>query len=264
VTDQQDPPTPEIAPASPGPELTAVILTYNEAAHIKACIESLRWVDRLLVFDRYSDDDTVELATAAGVEVAQEPFQNFAQQRNAALDFLETDWVFFVDADERGSPELGREIKELINDSPEAGWFVPRHNYIFNKLTLGAGWYPDYQLRLFRHGRVRYERPVHEVAVVDGEVGYLRNPLVHLNYRDPAHFHAKQRSYTKYDATVLLEQGVQPRFYTSFTQPIRHFWWRFWKLKGYREGFHGLRLSLYMAYYEWLKYRHLAQLREQS
>jgi len=250
--------------ATPDPELTAVILTYNEAAHIAACIESLGWADRILVFDRYSDDDTVALATATGVEVAQELFQDFAQQRNAALDYLETEWVFFVDADERGSPTLASEIRGLIADCPEAGWYVPRHNYIFDKLTLGAGWYPDYQLRLFRHGRVLYERPVHEVAVVDGGIGYLQNPLVHLNYRDPAHFHAKQRSYTQYDATVLLEQGIRPKFYTPFTQPIRQFWWRFWQLKGYGDGFHGLRLSLYMAYYEWLKYRNLARLQRQA
>ena len=260
MTEINDPATQASYPASDEPELTAIILTYNEAAHIEACIKSLNWADRILVFDRYSDDETVELAAAARVEVAQEFFQDFAQQRNAALDALETEWVFFVDADERGSPELGREIRDLIIDCPEAGWFVPRHNYIFNKLTLGAGWYPDYQLRLFRHGRVHYERPVHEVAVVQGEIGYLKSPLIHLNYRDPDHFLAKQRSYTQYDATVLLAEGVRPKFFTPISQPIRHFWWRYWTLKGYRDGFHGLRLSLYMAYYEWSKYRQLAQL----
>ena len=261
MTKHRDHAAPDPTPPSPAdPELTAVILTYNESAHIEACISSLRWADRILVFDRFSDDNTVELSTVAGAEVSQETFQDFAQQRNAALDSLETEWVFFVDADERGSPELAREIRELIRVCPEAGWYVPRHNYIFERLTLGAGWYPDYQLRLFRHGRVRYERPVHEVAIVDGEVGHLQNTLVHLNYRDPAHFHEKQRSYTKYDATVLYEQGTQPNFYTPYTQPVRQFVWRFLRLKGYQDGFHGLRLSLYMAYYEWQKYRHLARL----
>jgi glycosyltransferase involved in cell wall biosynthesis len=245
------------------PELTAVILTRNEAEHIAQTIASLTWADRVLVFDSHSDDGTTELAAEAGAEVLQSPFENYAQQRNAALDCVETDWVFFVDADERSTPELGREVRRVIEARGEAGWYVPRHNYIFGRLTLGAGWYPDYQLRLFRHGKVRYERPVHEVAVVDGEIGYLENVLLHYNYRDEAHFHDKQRRYTSYDARILKERGIRPRIYTPFTQPLRHFWWRFVTLKGYRDGLHGLRLSLYMAYYEWLKYRELARLSSQ-
>jgi hypothetical protein len=137
---------------------------------------------------------------------------------------------------------------------------VPRHNYIFGRLTRGAGWYPDYQLRLFRHGKVRYERPVHEVAQVDGEIGYLENPLLHHNYRDIAHFHDTQRKYVRFDIGLLREQGVRPRPYTPYLQPFRHFWWRFVSLKGYRDGLHGLRLSLLMAYYEHVKYRRLRKL----
>ncbi|MBK9050245.1 MAG: glycosyltransferase family 2 protein [Chloroflexi bacterium] len=239
-------------------ELTAVILTLNEADHIIPCIESLRWADRVVVFDSFSRDDTVSRAGSVGAEVAQETFQNYAQQRNAALDALQTDWVFFVDADERGTPELGAEIRQMITQRSEMGWYVPRHNYIFGQLTLGAGWYPDYQLRLFRHGRVRYERPVHEVATVDGAIGYLQNPLVHHNYRDAAHFHFKQRAYSSYDAKILFEQGKRARPHNFILQPWRQFWWRFVTLKGYQDGLHGLRLSLFMGYYEWVKYRKLA------
>jgi (heptosyl)LPS beta-1,4-glucosyltransferase len=239
-------------------EIAAVILTLNEAEHITACLESLAWADRRLVFDSYSQDKTVALARAAGAEVSQSPFENYAQQRNAALDRLETDWVFFVDADERGTPELAAEIRRVVAERPEHGWYVPRHNYIFDKLTKGAGWYPDHQLRLFKHGHVRYERPVHEIAVVDGAIGYLENPLIHYNYRDPAHFHAKQRAYSSFDAKILWQKGVRPRPHNFILQPLRHFWWRYVTLNGYRDGWHGLRLTLFMMYYEWVKYRKLA------
>lgn len=248
------------SPDSPIVEITAVILTYNEAAHVQACIASLAWADRVVVFDSFSQDDTLALAQAAGAETAQSSFQNYAQQRNAALAHVQTDWVFFVDADERGDPELAAEIRRVVAHRPEMGWYVPRHNYLFGKLTLGAGWFPDYQLRLFRHGRVHYERPVHELAVVDGAIGYLENPLIHYNYRDLAHFRAKQRAYTDYDASILQQQGVRPKPQNFVLQPWRHFWWRFVTLKGYRDGLHGLRLSLYMGYYEWVKYRKLAAL----
>ena len=80
-------------------ELTAVILTLNEASHIVDCIQSLSWADRVVVFDSYSEDDTAVLAQTAGAELHQSKFENYAQQRNAALDALHTDWVFFVDAD---------------------------------------------------------------------------------------------------------------------------------------------------------------------
>jgi hypothetical protein len=125
---------------------------------------------------------------------------------------------------------------------------------------MGAGWYPDYQLRLFSYGRVRNGRPVREIAVVDGELGYLTQPLIHYNYRDPAHFHAKQRAYADTDAGILRQEGIKPKIFTSVTQPLRHFWWRFFTLGGYRDGVHGLRLCLYMAYYEGVKYRKLARL----
>ena len=239
-------------------ELTAVILTLNEATHITDCIESLGWADRVLVFDSHSEDETAVLAQAAGADLIQSTFENYAQQRNAALAALQTDWVFFVDADERGTPELGAEIRQMMAERPERGWYVPRHNYIFGQLTRGAGWFPDHQLRLFKHGCVRYERPVHEIAVVDGAIGYLQQVLIHYNYKDVDHFRAKQRAYTSYDARILYDEGIKPKPRNFVLQPLRHFYWRFVTLEGYKDGLHGLRLSLYMTYYEWVKYRKLA------
>lgn len=242
------------------PEVTAVILTLNEAAHIQACIKSLAWADKVLVFDSYSQDETVALAEAAGAAVLQSKFENYAQQRNAALAAIQTDWVFFVDADERGTAVLAAEIREVVAARPERGWYVPRHNYIFGKLTKGAGWFPDFQLRLFKHGKVQYERPVHELAVVDGEIGYLQNPLIHYNYRDVAHFQETQGRYTAYDASILQAEGIRPKPHNYILQPLRQFYWRFVTLHGYQDGWHGLRLSLFMMYYEWVKYRKLAAL----
>jgi len=254
----------EVDQAPPHPELTVIILTYNEANHIADCINSVSWADRIVVFDRYSEDDTVTLAVDSGAEIGQESFNNFAQQRNAALDFVSTDWVFFVDADERGTKELDAEIRDVIQHRPEVAWHVPRDNYIFGRLTRGAGWYPDHQLRLFKHGCVHYERPVHEIAVVDGREGYLVNSLIHHNYRDPTHFHAKQTAYNNFDATILKQQGIRPKSFTPLSQSLRQFWWRYVTLNGYQDGLHGLRLSAYMAYYEWAKYRKLIMLWRKS
>ena len=242
--------------------VTAIVPTLNEEHNILDCLASLAWADRRVVFDCFSTDGTVDLARQAGVEVIQHPFENFAQFHNAAMERVEADWIFFVDADERATPELGAEVRTVTDGShEEVAWSVPRHNYIFGRLTLWAGWYPDYQTRLLLRGRVHWERPVHEFTVVDGAQGYLENPLIHYNYVDLPDFVARQERYTDFDAGILLQQGVRPRFYTPYSQALRQFWWRFVTLKGVRDGLHGLRLSLLMAYYEAVKYRKLMQLR---
>ena len=243
--------------------LTAIILTYNEAQHIQACLESLSWTDELLVFDSYSEDNTVALAKKAGAKIAQHPFENYSTQRNAALEAVPTaDWVFFVDADERATPELAMEIKQTIQNCEKVGWWIPRHNYIFGHRMRGAGWWPDYQLRLLHREHAHYDphRAVHEEARLDGQAGYLTAPLIHYNYENLAQFHAKQRKYIQYDARVLLDKGVRPAAYTPYTQFFRHFWWRLISLAGWRDGGYGLLLSLLMAYYELRKYQLLQQM----
>ena len=244
-----------------GMTLTAIVPTLNEEENILDCLDSLAWVERRVVFDCYSTDRTVELAEGAGAEVLQHPFEDFAQFHNAAMEQVGGDWIFFVDADERATPAVAEEIRTVVaQDGKEVLWWIPRHNYIFGRLTKGAGWYPDYQARLLRQGHVHWERPVHEIAVADGPEGTLENPLIHYNYDDVEDFRARQERYNRYDAQILFEEGVRPHAYTPYTQFARHFWWRFVVLGGLREGLHGLRLSLLTAIYEMKKYRRVTQM----
>ncbi|MCX6019471.1 MAG: glycosyltransferase family 2 protein [Chloroflexi bacterium] len=249
--------------------LIAVVLTLNEQRHIADCLASLAWADGRLVFDSFSSDRTVALAQAAGADVAQLRFENYAQQRNAALEHVAAQhadaWVFFVDADERCTPALAAEIRAVVADprtDERPVWSVPRNNYLFGRLTKGAGWWPDFQARLFRVGRVRFDplREVHEVALFDGEHGFLKNELTHFNYDDVAQFHAKQRRYTEYDASILFKQNIRPKPRNFVLQPLREFKRRFFALRGYVDGLHGLRLSLLMAYYQFDLYRRLARM----
>jgi glycosyltransferase involved in cell wall biosynthesis len=243
-------------------ELAAVILTYNEAENVTACIDSLRWTDRIVVFDSFSQDETVARAHAAGAEVIQHAFEDYARQREAALQAVDAEWILFVDADERSSEEQTAEIRTLIRSGEHNGYWIPRHNYIFGKLTRHTGWYPDYQLRLLRRSKAHYnmERQVHELVNLEGEPGYLKTPFIHYNYTSFAQFRVKQRRYVQYDARMLQQQGIQPKPHKFITQPVRQFIWRFVTLEGYRDGWHGLRLSLLMAWYEFQKYVHLRRL----
>lgn len=246
--------------------LAAVILSKNEEAHIVECISSVQWADRVVVFDSFSTDRTVTLAQDAGADVIQNPFENYAQQRNAALDAVDADWILFVDADERSSPEQAAEIRDLLPRAEHNGYWIPRHNYIFGKLTRHTGWFPDYQMRLLRRGKARYdpERQVHELVILKGDPGYLAVPFTHFNYTSFRQFREKQNRYVRYDARILQEQGIRPRPHKFLTQPLRQFLWRFVTLRGYRDGWHGLRMSLLMAWYEFQKYVHLRRLYHDS
>ena len=234
--------------------LLAVILTKNEARHIRECIASVAWADQVLVSNSFSDDGTPDLARAAGAVVIQRPFDGWAGQRNAALDTatqLGAEWVLFVDADERATPELADEIRSVIESGAEVGWNIPRVNTIVGKQPRHGGFYPDYQLRLMRIGRARYDlsRPVHEVVVLDGAEGRLRNHLLHYNYDTWAQFHAKQQRYATMEARILKERGISPRPHNFILQPLREFRRRYLTLQGYRDGWLGLKLSVLLAYY---------------
>ena len=204
-----------------------------------------------MLSDSYSDDGTVEMALAAGAEVIQRPFDNFAAQRNAALQAVPADWIFFVDADERATPELAAEVRQVIGEEDKAGWWVPRHNTIVGNLVRYGGYYPDYQLRLLRRALARYDpaRPVHEVVILDGEAGHLQNSLIHYNYDSWAQVHAKQRRYARLEAQRLFEQGIRAKPHNFILQPLREFRRRVVTLQGYKDGLHGLRLHALLAYY---------------
>ncbi len=249
--------------------LSAIVLTRNEERNITDCLRSLAWADELIVLDSYSEDRTVELAAQLGARIYKRRFVNFADQHQAALALPSHDWVLSVDGDERATPELGEEIRRVIEQPSPVGWWVPRHNIIWGREIRHAGWYPDYQLRLMRRDRARYdpEREVHELVLLDGEAGYLQHALTHYNYRTVKEFLRKQEYYTTLQARVLHKSGVRPRWRSLVGQPAREFWRRYVSLQGYRDGGHGLLLSIFLAYYTGLAYwrlRRLAGLRECS
>lgn len=243
--------------------LTAIVLTLNEEKHLPACLTSLQWATQVMVFDSFSTDATVAIAQAANAQVVQRKFDHYAGQRNAALAAATTEWVLFVDADERVPPALATEIQSVLAQ-PTPGWWLPRHNYLFGTLTLHAGWYPDYQLRLLRRALAHYDstRPVHELVLLDSVLppGHLQTPLIHLNYETVREFIAKQKYYARYDAQRLYQAGQRTKPQNYLLQPLRQFYWRLITLSGWRSGLHGLRLSLLMAWFEFEKYRQLSQM----
>jgi glycosyltransferase involved in cell wall biosynthesis len=161
------------------------ILTLNEETNISACLESVSWADDVVVLDSFSSDKTVEIAESMGARVVQRKFDNWAAHQNwamANIDF-KYPWVFYLDADERMTPELGKEIQEIAKNMEEknAGYFCGRTNYFMGRKITHC--YPPVPImRFFRPDKIRYERLVNPVATIEGEVGYLKNRFLHYNF----------------------------------------------------------------------------------
>jgi GT2 family glycosyltransferase len=237
--------------------LAIVVLTLNEERHLPECLGSAAGLaERTLIVDSGSADMTVDIARQIGVEVVYHPFRGYASQRNAALEMVTQEWVFFLDADERLTPALRDELSRTLRTAPAdvAGYWVARRNFMFGREIRGGGWWPDHQLRLLRRKRAHYaiDREVHEVVELNGDVRTLTEPILHLNYDSMEEFRTKQRHYGQMRASELAQQGQTPRRRGFVGRPVREFWRRYVSLAGYRDGLIGVRLAFAMAYYELL------------
>ena len=251
--------------------ISIAIPAKNEERYIAGCIESVQAVadEVLVVLDPQGDDRTAELALALGARVEQVAFVSFAHLRNRTLELCRHPWVFFLDADERATPELNEELAALAQRTPEpedpqavVGYWIPRHNYFFGKRVGHAGWYPDHQLRLLWRERAHYpeEQRVHEVAELRGQTERLAGHMVHYNVDAVREFQAKQRRYARLEAERLHAQGERARPRHLLTQPLKEFWRRYVNWTGWRDGLVGLYLCSAMGYYKFWTYWHMLRL----
>ncbi|MDQ3808733.1 MAG: glycosyltransferase family 2 protein [Chloroflexota bacterium] len=229
------------------------MIARDEEAHLADCLRSVAFADeRLVLVDAATTDATREVARAHGARVEERAFDNFAAQRDAALALASGDWVLFVDADERVGPALRDEVLERVRDPRGCrGFWIPRDNVLLGRVVRHGGWFPDYQLRLLERSAARFDpaRPVHELALVDGPLGRVQAPLVHYNYSSLGEFVRKQERYCRLDAQRWRASVGRPRLRALVGQPAREFWRRYVSLRGYREGWLGLLLSLLLAWY---------------
>ncbi len=236
-------------------KLSVVISAYNEEKNIKACLESaVKFADEIIVVVNTSDDKTKEIAekyTKKVFEQKNDP-KNIDLQKNSGFSRATGDWILSLDADERITPELAKEIRSRIknHESRIMGYEIPRKNIIFGKWIEHTGWYPDYQLRLFRKGTGKFvASKVHEPMVVEGKIEKLAAPLLHENYQSINQFLSRMIVYTDSEANALIENGYEFNYMDSVRMPFQEFLRRFFTHEGYKDGLHGLILSLLMGFY---------------
>jgi glycosyltransferase involved in cell wall biosynthesis len=244
--------------------LTVVIIARDEAKHIAGALESVRGLadECLVLLDERTTDNTAEIAEMFGAIVSLEPWRGFPNQRNHALALSKSEWVFFLDGDERVTDELREELARMVSgglDAQVAGVWVPRKNQFFGKVLRGGGWYPDRQLRLLRRDKAQYDpqRTVHETVVLQGEALLAQGHLFHLNIEHFGEFWRKQTSYAIQEAQTLYLAGRRARWRNFVGAPLREFYRRFVQLGGYRDGALGLFLCAALAYFEIVKFVHL-------
>lgn len=218
----------------PIPGLAVVILTRNEEKNLPQVLGSVdNWAGKIFVIDSFSTDRTAEIAQRYGCVFIQNRFGNYARQRNFAIDQLpiQTEWVFFLDADEWLPDDLKREISEVLASNPEETGFYIKRRLIWMGTWIRHGYYPTWILRLFRHGKARCEdRAVNEHIIVNGKTGYLRHDFMHEDRKDVGDWIEKHNGYATQEALELFknaehcEREIDAQFWG--TQAQRKRWLR--------------------------------------
>jgi glycosyltransferase involved in cell wall biosynthesis len=248
---------------SPAPSISAIVVCYNEQERIEACLESLRWCDEIVVVDSFSTDRTPEICQRYTDRFLQRAWTGYRDQKAFAHSQASKDWVLLVDADERVTPELRAEIEAelMLQNGRYAGYAVPRLVYYLGRWWRRGGWYPDYDVRLFRRERATWGgSDPHEKILVDGPIRRLRNPLHHYSYRNIDDHLQRINRFTSISAHELHKRGVRWRLSDALTRPVGRFFRSYLLKRGFMEGFAGFYIAASAAVYVFLKYAKLWEL----
>lgn len=242
---------------NPTPKISVVVIGYNDEANIRACLDSVRWADEIIFVDSFSTDATATIAMEFTDKVFQHKFEGFGKLRNDAVAHAANDWIFSLDTDERATPEIREEIYKLLAHNPEApAYFVPRQNFFFGRWIKHCGWYPDYrQPQLFNRHRMRYrEEAVHEGFEADAPVGYLKEHVTQIPFRNIKQFLGKMDRYSDLMAQRLVEKKRKFHAHQLITHPTFTFVKMYFLRRGFLDGLQGFILSGLYAYYTFIKY----------
>lgn len=240
-------------------KLSVVISVHNEETNIREALESVKNIaDEIIVVDNESNDKTVQIAkkyTRNIYEHKNTP-ETLNKPKNFGFSKATDDWILSLDADERVSPELAKEISAIqhstfnIQHSP-TGYWMPRKNFVFGKWLKHGIWWPDYQLRLFRRGKGKFPAiHNHENLAVEGPTEKLNNSLIHKSYTSITQYIDKfNHTYTDNEVENFLNSGKKVLWIDAFRWPLSDFLKNFFARKSYKDGLHGLVLSLLQAFY---------------
>jgi glycosyltransferase involved in cell wall biosynthesis len=239
--------------------LSVIVITRNEERNIVACLDSVKWADDLIVVDAQSNDATLALARQFTQKVFVEPWKGFADAKEFAVSKSRHEWILWLDADERVTPELASEIQALLTSSDlKDAYTVARRAYFLGRWIKHSGWYPGRVARLFRKDRASFSSAaVHEGLIIQGTVGELQHDLLHFTDPNLYHYLAKFNRYTSLASKESYDAGKSFRLIDLFVRPPWIFVKMFVLRLGFLDGLPGLLLALLSSSYVFTKYAKL-------
>ena len=237
------------------PKLSVFIITRNAGSKLEACLAALRWANEVIIVDSQSTDRTVDIAHKTGAKVQDRDFQNFADQKNYAMNLCSGEWLLSIDSDEVVTDELKKEMLATL-DAPVAcaAYRIPRRSVIFGREFRFSGTQNDKPIRLFKKGCGKFENPIHESLVIQGRVGELKSPMMHFTYDSLSDYFTRFNRYTTLEAEFLLKKMHNLSFGDFSLRPLAMFLKLYIFKQGFRDGWEGFLFCLFSSWYVFVKY----------
>ena len=247
-------------------KLSVILITKNEEKNLPRALRSVAWADEIVVVDSCSDDKTVELARKHGAQVHQIAWKGFGPAKQTAVEHATGEWLLSIDADEEVTPELGKEIKSVIEQNGDvSGYYIPRRTNFLGRWIYHCGWYPDPVLRLFKKNAGRFDDAlVHERVLLDGKTGRLQSELLHYSYPNLELYLDKFNRYTTLGAEEAWREGKRATWMQIVVKPPVAFMKHYVSKRGFLDGLEGFILSALSATSVMVKYAKLRQLENQK
>ncbi len=245
--------------------ISAVVHTYNEEKNIERCLSSLSWVDEIVVIDMGSVDKTLEIAGNYKAKIHNHSYTGFVEPaRNFGIEKAKGDWIIIVDADEEIPLNLSHYLSLEVKDPKYDFYRISRKNIIFGRWIKRSGWWPDYQIRFFKKGKVRWTEKIHGIPFTSG-VGTDIDAseelsISHYNYQNLDQYIERLNRYTSIAAKELFLTNKRFYLHNLIDSPTKEFINRFFVWEGYKDGIHGLALSLLQSFSELVVYLKLWEL----
>ncbi len=236
-------------------KISAIIPTLNEEIHIADAIKSVDFADEIIVIDSFSTDKTLEIAEQLNVKIIKRKFDDFSSQKNYAIAQAKYSWIYILDADERVTLEVKKEILEAVKDPKDfVGFYVKRAFYFAGRRINYCGWQRDKVVRLFLKDKCLYRGVVHETIFSKGKFGLLENKIEHYGYRNYDHFISKINHYSVLKARELHKNNKKVNVYHLLIKPAARFFIHYVIRLGFLDGLAGLILAKILAYSVFTRY----------
>jgi (heptosyl)LPS beta-1,4-glucosyltransferase len=241
-------------------KISVVVNAQNVEKDLPRALASVkRFADEIVVVNQESTDKTVDIAKKFGAEIFDHKKVEYVElARNFAISKATGDWIFILDPDEEVPESLAKKIKEIVNSSKADYYRIPRKNIVFNKWLKYSRWWPDYNVRLFKKGSVTWNEVIHAVPMTQGKGSEIEDredfAIIHHHYDSIEQYLERMNRYTSEQAKMKIAEGYKISWKDLLGKPADEFFSRYYFGEGYKDGIHGLALSLLQAFSELVFY----------